>query len=1302
MLRKLLTNSDARAIYHRNNRVILNTLFVASKNDYYYDDNLEKEMEKIQRQATSLNNNKEINLNSPKQIANALYKDSMTKERGTGKRILQSLAAFDQNFVEEKGNDDSLQVTSFQKELADLVLQYRELKQRLQSIQRKNGVDVSSSTEVKSKFSPLLGQEISSRSLSTSTKPINQESNSQKKDKPSVDNNGANTNNIDSVDNMFHQHHHSTTTAYNLKVQSLFKSSKSKINEYWKEPLQSISKPSARAIVSQLNLSCSMGYDPIATPYDHLTIDANERGGQSKKNPTTTTAGKKGSLLSYVREQKEKFSDCIILTRVGEFYEAFGIDALLLIEHCGLNSMAGKARAGCPLKNIQATLDGLTTAGYRVAVYEEATDTDASLGGKGVSGGPKSRIKNRMLAQIVSPASPTYLYNLVLGDSESTSDALFGTPSARPYVGIISNAAGYTLVEISSEERTVRVSERLTAEAVACHLSAYPPAEPLIYVPSHGDESQSLPFLPSNADLIKDGPGSKFQVKHFQPHLYMPSPRVGFSDVERSKQCIVNALLQMIDTKDKNGENGNLSNDDFILFPTCKEMSYSNRTTTNPLYVETATQLGLMSDPTIPKLVKYLLPDSAPLPTKRFLRRWLLTPPPPDVSKSMSDLILTLKDDDIALPPMVIPPVGKVLSLIRAGQASAQVFRDILTSIDSTVSILSMYSKDPDVVAPLMTILRYESGIDAQPDNLKERCLDATQIISNVVCTHHDGKRNKDQISHDGDGIVPYAFFERNEAAWRGRVKPENAEEAYERVRSTAEELVQAIAVDFWGADDDYNLNSTKEIKSPLVQDIFNNLIALKEVPSWASKASGAKDLYYHPRDRNGKLLRNRYTTARVEDAVSRYVEACDFATASISFVLTQLSETLCESGHLPAISQAAHTNLILSTVSQHTAQANHLGWNMATISEPDDNGIFQFTNVWPYWMDKSESILNSFDLNGMFLLTAPNMSGKSTIMRSSAAAALLSNCGLCSPIESGSVPRFDNIFVRGASSDVPTENKSAFGAEMQDIAALLRVCGKKSIVFVDELGRGTSPTDGAALAAAVLEEMAASGMKGFFATHLHSILNLPMKDRAWSNIYTKRMETAEGYWTYKLVNGVCTDSQAFKTAAKFGIPNAIIKRAEELSVHVDKQNHKSPHVESQPPMPEISNNDRPQSYDKIGDDQVKEISRIIETTSGQSATHIPPNWTPPPSLEGNSVVYIIIVGDRFYIGETDSIAQRMRQHRSKNGWSNIAAVVVKVDGGKTVARNLESILIRKFASEGLPLVSVTDGRKISPLNRQS
>jgi DNA mismatch repair ATPase MutS len=103
--------------------------------------------------------------------------------------------------------------------------------------------------------------------------------------------------------------------------------------------------------------------------------------------------------------------------------------------------------------------------------------------------------------------------------------------------------------------------------------------------------------------------------------------------------------------------------------------------------------------------------------------------------------------------------------------------------------------------------------------------------------------------------------------------------------------------------------------------------------------------------------------------------------------------------------------------------------------------------------LDRFQSETNSFAVDGIFLLTAPNMSGKSTIMRSLLVAALLANCGLFVPCTSAKIPKFDNFFLRTASHDVPSEKKSAFALEMDDIRVVLRDCTYKSLVMLDELG---------------------------------------------------------------------------------------------------------------------------------------------------------------------------------------------------------------------------------------------------------
>lgn len=1292
---------------------------------------LDWNVSKIENKAKELIHS-DINLNSPKQIAKVLYQGS--HEGATDKGALEQFANGGHPLQQTTNGGEFCE---FRKEFASLVLEYRSLKKTRQHMlmmmnqpkQNKSRSNmtvsphsmafstVSNSTATDSEMSNMLKDE--KKVEEDVDEYVDADANVEEDESENDVSDAEITRNRrnkpllqsvtfqDQVHNLFHPPKSSSPTC--------------RIDPYWLDAIQSITKPSARALISQLNPSCPMGYDPAAGPFGY---DATKG----------KTAGKKGSLLGYVREQKEKYPKVVILTRVGEFYEAFGIDAVLLVEHCGLNAMANKARAGCPLKNIQATLDGLTSAGFRVAVYEEANDTDASKGGGASLVGNKSRIKNRMLAQIVSPANPTYLYDLVLCDKGSTEDALFSTPAARPYMGVIHSAAGYAIVEVSTEERTVRVMERLTAEAVACRLASYPPADPLFYVPSMAEESmgstdkRNLPFLPSRWDTANNGSGVGHPISMLSPSVHMPAPKEGVSDIQRFKQCIVLALLKSIENEVGPGGR-TLSHDDFTVVSSDSSMS-PEVTQTNPLYFETASQLGLMGDPTIPPLVNYLVPDIASKPSRRFLRRWLLTPPPPTVASSMSNLLAYLKEDSPAMPNFEIPPIGKVLSLIRAGQASAEIFREVLASLHSTVNVIESLSDDgrgKHVLSSLMNVLRYESGIDATPENLTNRCLDVAQVIEEVVNTFdsfYGELTHDDEISDHANEIIPPAFFERNEAPWRGRIKPEASADAYALVQKASSSLIRAVAIDFWGIEHIENMDTAKERRSPIVQDVFNNMILLRQIPAWTEE----KAKYYHPKDRNGKILRNRFTTQAVEDATSSYLEACEYATRSVGQALTRLSYILCETGHLPAITQAAHMNLILATACQHASQANYLGWNLGGIVDHDDAGdtiACKFINLHPYWMDNSEAVLNSFDIDGLFLLTAPNMSGKSTIMRSAAAAALLTNCGFCAPLGPGSyVKRFDSIFVRGASSDIPTENKSAFGAEMGDIAALLRACGEKSLIFVDELGRGTSPEDGTSLAGAVLEAMSIAKMKGFFATHLHSIFDLPLKENALKNISHKRMEIIEDgtdfRWSYKLQDGVCKDSRALKTAAQFGIPDHIISRAEELSSHLKSHkldadlfaNKYRSYIEEangyQSYRDERKDNlefqigawaDEDPSNDK--NDFAASIMSLLEEISGSKAVFIKPRWTPPPYLEGSSVLYVIQVGHSLYVGESDSFSRRIREHRSKgSAWASASAFAVKVSGGKSNAKNLESRLIQQIAQSGYDLLSVTDGRRIKPRKR--
>lgn len=173
----------------------------------------------------------------------------------------------------------------------------------------------------------------------------------------------------------------------------------------------------------------------------------------------------------------------------------------------------------------------------------------------------------------------------------------------------------------------------------------------------------------------------------------------------------------------------------------------------------------------------------------------------------------------------------------------------------------------------------------------------------------------------------------------------------------------------------------------------------------------------------------------------------------------------------------------------------------------------------------------------------------------------------------------------------------------------------------------------------------------------------------------------------------------ALLTASKFGLSDSIIKRAEELSEHLDVERDDHHHYrDSRDGVSAHTSNDN----------SINHVATILEETvrSGKGSIHIPPSYMSPPSLEGTSVVYILQIGDeegkmRYYVGETDSLSQRLSQHRSKGKeWSSLSAVAIKNDEGKSKSRNIESLVIQKMAKRGFHLISITDGTSIRSTGR--
>ncbi len=201
-----------------------------------------------------------------------------------------------------------------------------------------------------------------------------------------------------------------------------------------------------------------------------------------------------------------------------------------------------------------------------------------------------------------------------------------------------------------------------------------------------------------------------------------------------------------------------------------------------------------------------------------------------------------------------------------------------------------------------------------------------------------------------------------------------------------------------------------------------------------------------------------------------------------------------------------------------------------------------------------------SKDAGTIAILTGPNMGGKSTYLRQVALIAILAQAGSFVPAEEAEIGIVDRIFCRVGASDNLAEGQSTFMVEMAETANILHHVTPKSLVLLDEIGRGTATFDGLAIAWAVVEylqQLPGGSPRTFFATHYHEltelavtlpgIVNLRMAVREWGDrvIFTHRVET-----------GPSDRSYGIHVARLAGVPQPVVTRAEEILANLERDEY--------------------------------------------------------------------------------------------------------------------------------------------------
>lgn len=196
-------------------------------------------------------------------------------------------------------------------------------------------------------------------------------------------------------------------------------------------------------------------------------------------------------------------------------------------------------------------------------------------------------------------------------------------------------------------------------------------------------------------------------------------------------------------------------------------------------------------------------------------------------------------------------------------------------------------------------------------------------------------------------------------------------------------------------------------------------------------------------------------------------------------------------------------------------------------------------------------------ELCRLMLITGPNMAGKSTILRQTAIACILSQMGSFVPAAEARVGLVDRVFSRVGASDNLAQGQSTFMVEMMETARILRQATMRSLVILDEIGRGTSTFDGLALAWAVVEELTRRGkgaIRTLFATHYHELTSLEGRIPGVRN-YTVAIKEWKGEIIFlrRLVPGPSDRSYGIEVARLAGVPDSVVRRAREILAELER-----------------------------------------------------------------------------------------------------------------------------------------------------
>lgn len=784
-------------------------------------------------------------------------------------------------------------------------------------------------------------------------------------------------------------------------------------------------------------------------------------------------------MMKQYMEVKNQYKDCLLLYRLGDFYELFFDDAItasreleitLTGKDCGLKERA--PMCGVPYHAVQNYVAKLIEKGYKVAIGEQLEDPALAKG-----------IVKRDVIRVITPG--TVIESNILDEKKNNYLASIFRSGAN---------FGIAYSDVSTGEfYTTEFADKNNFPKVLNELGRFEPAEIVVNSEMFNDKfevdsiSKKFKTYITNRDEEDEVPELEGMAKLAKIPYAENATRLLFNYIKET---------QKIELKHINKIN---------VYNASNYMTLDNIARKNLELTET------LRDKNKKGSLLWVLDKTSTSMGGRNLRRWIEKPLMDigDIHKRLQ-AVKELKEDvilrsDISETLKKVYDIERLTGKIAYGSVNARDMISLKTSLMQLPALKELMK-------------------DRSSDLLKE-LYDELDVLEDVAKLIEDAIVDDPPVSVKEGGIIKSTYDEEVHKLRTASTEGKNwviAIESKEREATGIKNLKVGYNKVFG-----YYLEVSKSFVN-MVPDRFIRKQTLStgeryitdELKEIESTILGAQD----------KVVNLEYEIfTKIREKIATQIERLQMSSNAVATI-----DTLC------SFAEVADVN---SYVMPEVDESNDIiikDGRHPVVERLIDSGSFVPNDT---FLNTTEDRIN--------IITGPNMAGKSTYMRQVAQIVLMAQIGSFVPASSAKIGIVDRIFTRVGASDDLSTGQSTFMVEMNEVANIVLNATPRSLLILDEIGRGTSTFDGLSIAWAVVEYISKTekiGARTLFATHYHELTELEDKLDGVKNYCIAVKEKGEDViFLRKIIRGGADESYGIYVAKLAGIPNVIIKRANEI-----------------------------------------------------------------------------------------------------------------------------------------------------------